>query len=70
MIAAALALGQALDSTGAAEAIATRVVALAGNNPLWVLAAIYTVTTVLTEIITNNAAAALVFPIALSLANR
>jgi len=70
VIAAALALGQALDSTGAAEAIATRVVALAGNNPLWVLAAIYTVTTVLTEIITNNAAAALVFPIALSLANQ
>ena len=70
VIAAALALGQALDSTGAAEAIATRVIALAGNNPLWVLAAIYTVTTVLTEIITNNAAAALVFPIALSLANQ
>ena len=70
VIAAALALGQALDSTGAAEAIATRVIALAGNNPLWVLAAIYAVTTVLTEIITNNAAAALVFPIALSLANQ
>ena len=70
VIAAALALGQALDSTGAAEAIATRVIALAGNNPLWVLAAIYVVTTVLTEVITNNAAAALIFPIALSLSNQ
>ncbi|PZO20009.1 MAG: SLC13 family permease [Leptolyngbya foveolarum] len=70
VIAAALALGQALDSTGAAEEIANKVIALAGNNPLWVLAAIYAVTTVLTEIITNNAAAALVFPIALSLANQ
>lgn len=70
VIAAALALGQALDSTGAAEAIATRFIALAGNNPLLVLAAIYTITTILTEVITNNAAAALIFPIALSLANQ
>ena len=70
VIAAALALGQALDSTGAAEAIATRFIALAGNNPLWVLAAIYAVTTILTEVITNNAAAALIFPIAISLANQ
>ncbi|MGB7086156.1 MAG: SLC13 family permease [Phormidesmis sp.] len=70
VIAAALALGQALDSTGAAKAIATSVVSLAGNNPLFALAAVYTVTTVLTEIITNNAAAALLFPIALSLAEQ
>ncbi len=70
VIAAALALGQALDVTGAAEAIATSVVGLAGNNPWLALAAIYAVTTVMTEIITNNAAAALVFPIALSLANQ
>ncbi|MGB3293124.1 MAG: SLC13 family permease [Phormidesmis sp.] len=70
VIAGALALGQALDSTGAAEAIATSVVGLAGNNPWLALAAIYAVTTVMTEIITNNAAAALVFPIALSLANQ
>lgn len=70
VIAAALALGQALDVTGAAEAIATSVVGLAGNNPWLALIAIYAVTTVMTEIITNNAAAALVFPIALSLANQ
>ena len=70
VIAAALALGEALGTTGAAEAIATGFISLAGNNPWLVLAAIYTVTTILTEIITNNAAAALVFPIALSLANQ
>ncbi len=70
VIASALALGQALDVTGAAEAIATSVIGLAGNNPWLALAAIYAVTTVMTEIITNNAAAALVFPIALSLANQ
>ncbi len=70
VIAAALALGQALDSSGAAEAIATGFVRLAGTNPWWVLVAIYTVTTVMTEIITNNAAAALIFPIAFSLAKQ
>ncbi|MGC1308511.1 MAG: SLC13 family permease [Phormidesmis sp.] len=70
VIAAALALGEALGSTGAAEAIATRFIGLAGNNPWLVLAAIYAVTTVLTEVITNNAAAALVFPIALSLSKQ
>ena len=70
VIAAALALGEALGSTGAAEAIATGFISLAGNNPWLVLAAIYTVTTILTEVITNNAAAALIFPIALSLANQ
>lgn len=70
VIAAALALGQALDSSGAAEVIATNVIALAGSNPWWVLVAIYAVTTVLTEVITNNAAAALIFPIAFSLANQ
>ncbi|MGB3296711.1 MAG: SLC13 family permease, partial [Phormidesmis sp.] len=70
VIAAALALGEALDSSGAAEAIATSFISLAGNNPWWVLVVIYAITTVLTEIITNNAAAALIFPIALSLANQ
>lgn len=70
VIAAALALGQALDSSGAAEAIASSFIRLAGNNPWWVLVAVYAITTILTEIITNNAAAALIFPIALSLANQ
>lgn len=70
VIAAALALGEALDSTGAAKTIATGLVSLAGNNPWLVLATIYAITTVLTEIITNNAAAALIFPIALSLAKQ
>ncbi len=70
VIAAALALGEGLDSSGAAEAIASSFIQLAGNNPWWVLVAIYAITTILTEIITNNAAAALIFPIALSLANQ
>jgi di/tricarboxylate transporter len=67
VIAAALALGEALDSTGAAKVLATGLVV---SNPWVALAAIYTITTVLTEIITNNAAVALIFPIALSLAQQ
>ncbi|MCM1982081.1 SLC13 family permease [Lyngbya confervoides] len=70
VIGAALALGAALESTGAAAAIAHRVIALAGDNPWLVLAALYAVTTVLTEVITNNAAAALIFPISLALAKQ
>ncbi len=70
VIAAALAMGQALDSSGAAEVIASGFLSLAGNDPFWVLVTIVAITTVLTEIITNNAAAALVFPIAFSLAKQ
>lgn len=70
VIAAALALGEALESSGAAAVIASSFIRLAGDNPWWMLVAIYAITTLLTEIITNNAAAALIFPIALSLANQ
>lgn len=68
VVAAALSLGKALEVTGAAEAFSMSVLGLAGNNPWLALAVIYGVTTLLTEVITNNAAAAVVFPIALSIA--
>ncbi|NJL84792.1 MAG: SLC13 family permease [Leptolyngbyaceae cyanobacterium SM1_1_3] len=67
VIGAALAMGQALDATGAAEAIANSFISLAGDNAWVSLVLVYGITTLLTEVITNNAAAALVFPIALSL---
>jgi di/tricarboxylate transporter len=70
VIGAALALGKALEVSGAAEAIANGVVGLAGNTPWLALAVIYLVTATLTEIITNNAAAALIFPIAFSLSKQ
>ncbi|MGF1498402.1 MAG: SLC13 family permease [Elainellaceae cyanobacterium] len=66
VIAAALGIGQALESTGAAGAIAGAFIDLAGDNPWVALAVVYSITTILTEVITNNAAAALVFPIALA----
>ncbi len=67
VIGAALSIGKALESTGAAGAIASGLVTFAGDNPWLALAIIYAVTNILTEAITNNAAAALIFPIALAL---
>lgn len=66
VIAASLSLGKSLEVTGAAEVIARNLITLAGEQPWAVLAVVYGVTMLFTELITNNAAAALVFPIALS----
>lgn len=68
VIAAALGISQAMQVTGAAEAIAATFLGVAGSNPVLALAVIYGITSLLTEMITNNAAAALMFPIALSVA--
>ena len=67
VIGAALSIGKALETTGAAGAIATNLIQFSGDNPWLALAIVYGVTNLLTEAITNNAAAALVFPIALAL---
>lgn len=68
VIAAALGISEAMQVTGAAGAIADSFLGIAGKNPWLALAAIYGITMVLTELITNNAAAALMFPVALSVA--
>ncbi|MBN2528068.1 MAG: anion permease [Deltaproteobacteria bacterium] len=70
VIAAALGFGAALEQTKAAEAIAVGVINLVHDDPWLALGMVYVVTTFFTEIITNNAAAALVFPIAMSTAVR
>lgn len=64
VIAASFALGKALEVTGAAESIAHSLISLAAENPWTSLIIIYGVTMLFTELITNNAAAVLVFPIA------
>ncbi|MCA9060385.1 MAG: anion permease, partial [Planctomycetaceae bacterium] len=66
VIGASLGLGQALESTGAATALATQLINVAGGNPRLVLAAVYLTTMLFRELITNNAAAVLVFPIAVA----
>jgi di/tricarboxylate transporter len=67
-IAASFALGTALEKTGAARAIADSTASLSRGNPWIALAIIYFITLVVTELITNNAAALLMFPFALATA--
>jgi di/tricarboxylate transporter len=68
VIGAAIGIGTALKTSKAADAIATGLLNLAGGNPYLTLAAIFLATMVCTEMITNNAAAVLMFPIALQAA--
>lgn len=70
-IACSFAISKALQNSGAAESLARTTINLSrGLGPIGVLAAMYIITTIFTEIITNNAAAALVFPIALAAAQQ
>ena len=69
VIAASFGLGKALEVTGAAEVIAGNLVRVAGGNAYLSLIIIYFVTMLFTEMITNNGAAVLMFPIALATAN-
>ena len=64
LIAASFGLARAMEKTGLAEAIAHSTIAAAGDHPHVVLAAIYLVTMLFTELMSNNAAAVLTFPIA------
>jgi len=70
-----LALGTAMQHTGAAAWLAHNVVAgvdwlvSAPHKPLAMLACLYLVTMILTEILSNNAVAALMVPIALGIAS-
>ena len=66
VIAAALGIGNALQITGIAATLAGGFLDFAGNQPYTALIVTYLVTWVLTEMITNNAAAVLVFPFAIS----
>ncbi|HEX9707028.1 MAG TPA: SLC13 family permease, partial [Steroidobacteraceae bacterium] len=65
-IASSFALGAALLESGAAQLVGDAIVSLAVGNPLLVLAALYFSTMLVTELITNNAAGVLMFPIAIA----
>lgn len=67
-IAASFAIARAVDESGAAKAVADGLLQIAGGSPWTALAAIYLTTLVATELITNAAAAALMFPFAISTA--
>ncbi|MDX1965955.1 MAG: SLC13 family permease [Planctomycetaceae bacterium] len=64
-IGAALGLGKALQSSGLAMTVADQLVRWAGPNPYVQLAVIYFLGMLLTELVTNNAAAVLMFPLAM-----
>ena len=68
LIFAMLAVGAALDRTGAVALIVDTIAPhLQGLPPFVVLVCVYALTTVLTEIVTNNAVAVVVTPIAIAL---
>jgi di/tricarboxylate transporter len=69
IIASALTVAQGLQDTGAVAAAAAWAEPLiTGIEPLWILIVVYFLTVLLTELMTNNAAAALMFPVAWTLA--
>ena len=67
-IAAALGLAQAVQDTGLASTLATTFLGLTGNHVHAAMAALYACTVIIGMVITNNAAAVIMFPIATSLA--
>lgn len=69
-IAAAFGLGESIRVSGLDKQIAEMIAQLGGDGPISALLALYVGTALLTELVTNNAAAALMFPFALSLAER
>jgi di/tricarboxylate transporter len=70
-IACSFGISKALQNSGAADGIAHAAISFAKNwGPIGVLASIYLLTNIFTEVITNNAAAAISFPIAMAAANQ
>ena len=67
-IAGALGLGHALQSSGAANMIATAMVGWVGDHPYLLLIVVYMLTVLLTEAISNNAVAAMLVPLAIAVA--
>ena len=71
IVASAIGLGVGLESSGAAELAASGIGMLAGHTgPLIALVAVVVATMVLTELITNAAAAALMVPVAINTAEQ
>jgi len=69
LIACMLSLGVAMDSTGAAKYLASIVVNLAGDaGPLWLLGGFFVLAVLLTQPMSNQAAAAVLIPIAIQTA--
>lgn len=68
LIASSFAIGLALRKTGVAHAFGEMLVTVLGTEPHFLIAGIFIFTVIFTEVITNNAAALIVFPIAIETA--
>jgi di/tricarboxylate transporter len=68
VIAASIGLGTAMQKTGADRVIAESLLGLAGGSPSITLAVLYGVTMLFTEVLSNNTAAVLMFPIGVATA--
>ncbi len=64
VVATALGLGKAIEKSGAAQLLAGGVLDVVGTHPWLVLLGIYVITSTVTEFVSNNAAVAIIFPIA------
>jgi di/tricarboxylate transporter len=69
LIGSMLAFGTAMDYTGTAKFLAMQIVNLTGSaNPLWLLSGFFILTVLLTQPMSNQAAAAVVLPVAIQTA--
>ena len=70
-IACAFAISKAMENSGVADLLASYIIGLShSHGPYVLLAAMFIITNIFTELITNNAAAALAFPLALSISSQ
>lgn len=69
-IGAGLGLGKAMEQSGAARLLAQEVITMVGSHPQIVLAIVYSLTMIFTNLITAKAAAVLFFPIAIEAAEQ
>lgn len=69
-IGASFALGAALQKTGVAEFLATNIIDVSNGTPWLMLILTYIVVSLMTEMITNNAAAVLMLPIVLQITEK
>lgn len=64
IFAGSVCMGMAIERVGLAELLADNLLALAGNSPFWVLTCICVCGVVLSEFVSNTAAAAILYPVA------
>lgn len=69
-IAAALGIGAAMHESGLDRALADLAVTAGADSPIAALVVVYLLTVCVTELVTNNAAAVLAYPVALAMADQ